>query len=245
MFSFFKKKSSSITDLSWLQTDMHSHLIPGIDDGSPDLETSVELIKGFAELGYKKIITTPHILWEIYPNTPEIITDGLIKVQQALAEASIDIELIAAAEYFIDEYFQQQLKDKKPLLALKDNLILVEFSMVTAPMDIQEVFFEMQIQGYQPLIAHPERYIYLRNKKHFFDDLRTAGCMFQLNMLSLAGHYGSSVKELANYLLKKDYYDYAGTDLHHHNHLSALKSLSSSPLYSRLKDSQQIKNHLL
>ncbi|MDQ3550738.1 MAG: hypothetical protein M3413_04355 [Bacteroidota bacterium] len=245
MFSFFKKKSSSVTDLSWLQTDMHSHLIPGIDDGSPDLETSVELIKGFAELGYKKIITTPHILWEIYPNTPEIITDGLIKVQQALAEASIDIELMAAAEYFIDENFQQQLKDKKPLLALKDNLILVEFSMVTAPMDIQEVFFEMQIQGYQPLIAHPERYIYLRNKKHFFDDLRTAGCMFQLNMLSLAGHYGSSVKELANYLLKKDYYDYAGTDLHHHNHLSALKSLSSSSLYSRLKDSQQIKNHLL
>jgi protein-tyrosine phosphatase len=241
---FFKKKENS-SDLSWLCADMHSHLIPGIDDGSPDMATSLELIRGFTHLGYKKIITTPHILWEVYPNTAEIITEGANELRAAMTEAGITIELTAAAEYFIDEHFQELLKNKIPLLTLSGNMVLVEFSMLTAPLDLQEVLFEMQMQNYQPVIAHPERYVYLSRRKEAFDELKNTGCFLQLNLLSLTGHYGSQVQELAEYLLKKDYYDFAGTDLHHHRHLAALQKMGSSPLLKRLKDSGSLKNHLL
>ena len=242
---FFKKKKESATGLSWLQTDMHSHLIPGIDDGAPDLAASVELIRGFLALGYKKIITTPHILWEMYPNTPEIITKGLGELRAELVAQEIDIEISAAAEYFIDEHFTKELADKKPLLAIKDNLVLVEISTVTAPFDFKEVLFEMQMQNYRPVIAHPERYIYLKNNKAIFEELKDAGCLLQLNLLSLTGHYGVGVQELAEYLMKEEYYDFAGTDLHHAKHLEGLNRLAGSPFLTRLKDSAQIKNHLL
>jgi protein-tyrosine phosphatase len=241
---FFKKKENS-SDLSWLCADMHSHLIPGIDDGSPDMTTSLELIRGFTHLGYKKIITTPHILWEVYPNTAEIITEGANELRAAMTEAGITIELTAAAEYFIDEHFQELLKNKMPLLTLSGNMVLVEFSMLTAPLDLQEVLFEMQMQNYQPVIAHPERYVYLSRRKEAFDELKNTGCFLQLNLLSLTGHYGSQVQELAEYLLKRDYYDFAGTDLHHHRHLAALQKMGSSPSLKRLKDSGSLKNHLL
>ena len=242
---FFKKKTAAFPDLAWLQADMHSHLVPGIDDGSPDLATSIDLIKGFASLGYNKVITTPHVLWHVYPNTAETINSGIKEVKEAVKQANINIEVSAAAEYFIDDHFQELLKNKVPLLPVSGNMVLVEISMLTAPIDLHEVLFEMQMQNYQPIIAHPERYSYLSRKKEFFEELKTSGCFLQLNLLALVGHYGSSVQELAEYLMKKDYYDFAGTDLHHHKHLLALHKLSSSTLLKRLKDSGTIKNHLL
>lgn len=240
----FKKKAESM-DLSWLGTDLHSHLLPGIDDGVQDIATSIELLKGLQALGYKKIVTTPHILWEMYPNTANTILSKKEEVEIAMAAAGIQISFHAAAEYFVDEHFQQALHQKQPLLTLQHNLVLVEFSMITAPMDLKDVFFEMQLQGYQPLIAHPERYIYLHNRKSFFDELKDSGCQFQLNLLSLTPHYGTSVQDLAAYLVKRDMYDYAGTDLHSEKHLHNLQKLAASPLYTRLKESGQLKNHLL
>ena len=241
---FSWKKKTDVPDLAWLHTDMHSHLLPGIDDGSPDLATSMKLIKGMVELGYKKLVTTPHILWEMYPNDPQIINTKTEEVRQELGVQGIDVDFQSAAEYFIDDHFASQLEVRAPLLTLKDNLVLVEYSMITAPMELQEVLFELQLQNYQPVIAHPERYIYLSRKKEFFDELRAAGCLFQLNLLSLGGHYGASVQELAAYLLKKEYYDYAGTDLHHARHLDALRRIPVQQM-NRLKDSGRILNHLL
>jgi tyrosine-protein phosphatase YwqE len=241
---FFSKKKSSSVDLSWLQTDMHSHLLPGIDDGSPDMSASLQLIRGLKELGYKKIITTPHVLWEIYPNTRETIVNKQQEVQKEIEAAGIDIEFRAAAEYFIDDHFAGQLKNKVPLLTISANLVLVEFSMVNMPMDLQEVLFEMQLQNYQPILAHPERYSFLLRKKEVFDELKNAGCLFQLNLLSLSGHYGEGIQQLAESLLKKGYYDYAGTDLHHHRHLSLLQNLPSAAV-KKLQDTGLIKNHLL
>jgi tyrosine-protein phosphatase YwqE len=116
--------------------------------------------------------------------------------------------------------------------------------MVTAPLDLQEVLFEMQLQNYQPIIAHPERYIYLRNKISFFEELKECGAQFQLNLLSLTGHYGSSIQELAVQLLKKGLYDYAGTDLHGKRHIEGLHKLFSSPFYTLLKNSS-LKNSSL
>jgi tyrosine-protein phosphatase YwqE len=239
---FFKKKPA-MADLGWLKADMHSHLVPGIDDGSPDMATSLQLIRGMHQLGYRKIITTPHILWELYPNTAERIVAGMGEVKQVVANEGIDVELHAAAEYFIDEHFVEHLQAKKPLLTVSGNMVLVEFSMVTAPLDLQDVLFEVQMQNYQPIIAHPERYSYLTRKKDVFDDLKNAGCYFQLNILSLTGHYGPAVQELAEYLLKKGYYDLVGTDLHHERHLSALQRLSPG-IVKKLKD-MEWKNTIL
>jgi tyrosine-protein phosphatase YwqE len=238
-----KKKESVPLDLSWLRTDMHSHVLPGIDDGSPDVETSVQLIKGLQSMGYQKLIATPHIFWEIHPNTPERISESLASLRKGLEEHGMAIELHAAAEYYIDEHFEGQLRNKAPLLTISENKVLVEFSMVTAPLELSRVIFDLQIAGYQPVIAHPERYTYLLFRKDLFDELKEAGCMFQLNLLSLTGYYGKQVLELAEYLCKKEYYDLAGTDLHHERHLEALQKLSGNSLLARLREGGVLRNH--
>jgi tyrosine-protein phosphatase YwqE len=181
----------------------------------------------------------------MYPNTTAIINAKKEELTAAAKAAGIDMPLHAAAEYFIDESFQETLRQKKPLLTIHQNMVLVEFSMLTAPMDLMDVLFQMQLQGYQPLIAHPERYIYLQHRKSFYEELKNSGCLFQLNLLSLTPYYGTTVQSLAEYLLKQELYDYAGTDLHGERHLQALQRLAASPLYTRLKDSGQVKNHLL
>jgi tyrosine-protein phosphatase YwqE len=203
---------------------MHSHLIPGIDDGSPDLETSIRLIRGFIELGYKKIITTPHINADIFPNTPAIIHAGAAIVTEELRRLNIEIEFRAAAEYLMDERFSELLAAGDTLLTLKDNLVLVELSFAVPAINLKEILFDMQLKGYQPVLAHPERYLYFGANKKWYDQLRDAGCLFQLNLLSFAGHYGPDSKQLVEYLVKKRYVDLLGTDLHHEKHLEILKS---------------------
>ena len=241
----FKKEKSGNLRLDWLGTDMHSHLVPGIDDGSPDMVTSIELIKGFVDLGYSKVITTPHILGEVYPNTADGIKEGAASVNDALEKSGIRIDFSAAAEYFIDDRLMELLRTKTPLLTIGGNMVLVEFSMISLPLDAQEILFELQMNNYQPVIAHPERYTYLGRKKNWFEELKVSGCLLQLNLLSLTGHYGRLVQELAEHLVTKDMYDFAGTDLHHYRHLEALRKLGSSSLLNRLKDSGSLKNQLL
>ena len=227
MLSFFRKKTDQIIDLSGLYADMHSHLIPGIDDGASDMEMSLQMIRGMYELGYRKIITTPHIQWEMYKNTPEIILAGQEAVRKRLEQTDIAIEFVAAAEYFMDDYFDVLLADQVPLLTIKDKLILVEFSFIRPPMDLKDKIFKLLIQGYQPIIAHPERYLYYGAHKHWYDELKEMGCMFQLNMLSLCGYYGKKQEELAHYLIQKKYVNLLGTDLHNYRHLQIFKASTS------------------
>jgi tyrosine-protein phosphatase YwqE len=244
---FFRKRSANLNaaDYSILHADIHSHLLPGIDDGSPDIETSVQLISGMKRLGYKKLITTPHIMWDVYKNTREIILGKLQEVKDRLANDQVEIEIQAAAEYFIDEHLGELVERKEPLLCFGNNLVLVEFSMVSQPFEWKKTLFEMQIQGYQPVIAHPERYAYLDRNKNFYDELKSAGYLFQLNILSLSGQYGNSVTELARYLTKKGYYDLIGSDLHHVRHLEALKNPSVLSSLQQLLDSGKILNPTL
>jgi tyrosine-protein phosphatase YwqE len=244
---FFRKRSANLNaaDYSILHADIHSHLLPGIDDGSPDIETSVQLISGMKRLGYKKLITTPHIMWDVYKNTREIILGKLQEVKDRLANEQVEIEIQAAAEYFIDEHLGELVERKEPLLCFGNNLVLVEFSMVSQPFEWKKTLFEMQIQGYQPVIAHPERYAYLDRNKNFYDELKSAGYLFQLNILSLSGQYGNSVTELARYLTKKGYYDLIGSDLHHVRHLEALKNPSVLSSLQQLLDSGKILNPTL
>ncbi len=225
MFSFFKRKPAPTgAALEGLSCDMHSHLIPGIDDGAPDMETSVQLIRGLMSLGYKKIITTPHINADSFPNTPAIIREGQAAVIAELKAQNIAVEFHTAAEYLLDDGFARALSNDQKFLTLKDNLILVEFSFVVPAMNIKDILFQLQLKGYQPVLAHPERYLYFGANKAWYDQLRDAGCLFQLNLLSFRGHYGKEAQQLADYLIKKGYFELLGTDLHRLQHLDGLHS---------------------
>ena len=242
MFLFGKKKSGPPADFSLLKTDMHSHLLPGIDDGSQDISTSLELIKGLKELGYSKLITTPHIMWDMYKNTREGILGKLELLQKAVVDAGINIEINAAAEYYLDEHVEGLIKNREPLLTIGKNWVLSEFSLAYPSHSLKSILFDMQMQGYQPVIAHPERYIYLENNKEFYQELKDIGCLFQLNLTSLVGYYGKSAQALAQYLIRNEYYDFVGTDLHHERHLEALRNPGLAPLLQKLNESGKIRN---
>ena len=197
---------------------MHSHLLPGIDDGAPDSEVSLQLKKGLEDLGYSHFITTPHIMWDMYKNTAVTIAAALESLEEQKAN------MRTAAEYFMDDYFDGLLNDDKPLLTITGKKVLVEFSFVAPPFDLKEQLFKLQIKGYEPILAHPERYVYFAGKKSVFDDFKSMGCLFQLNLLSLTGYYGKIAQDLATWLVSKKYIDFLGTDLHHHRHLDALRS---------------------
>lgn len=245
LFSKSSKKGGEKFDFSVIKTDMHSHILPGIDDGSDGIQTSLELIGGLKELGYQKLIATPHIMWDMYRNTPEIIKRQLELVRNAVKQAGIDIEINAAAEYFLDEHVEDLLRKKEPLLTISENKVLTEFSMAFPSLNIKDILFEMQMQGYQPIIAHPERYVYLQRNKEFYDELRDIGCLFQLNILSLGGGYGKSVGELAQYLLKNNFYSLLGTDMHHSGHLEDLGNPRLAAILAKQVDiSKMINNQL-
>lgn len=245
MLSFFKKFIQPSLDFSVLKTDMHSHLIPGIDDGAKTVEKSVAYIKGLQQLGFKKLITTPHVMGEYYPNTPEIIQMGLEQLKVALASENIDISITVAAEYFVDDFFVDLLNEDLPLLTLPDNRLLIEFSTFAPPANFQEILFRLKTMGYQPILAHPERYVYYANQVEIFQDFKAKGCALQVNLLSLIGHYGALQKKLANQLLKAELIDFAGTDLHHGGHIEELKKVLKNRQVQQLLMNYQFKNSLL
>ena len=240
MFSIFKRKyPSSAVDFSGLKTDMHSHLLPGIDDGSPDTTTSSELKKGLEDLGYSQFIATPHIMWDMYKNTPATIADALKNLQNTGQHNNIR----PAAEYFMDDYFNALLDEDKPLLTITGKKVLVEFSFIAPPFDLKEQLFKMQIKGYEPILAHPERYNYFAASKSSLDEFKSMGCLFQLNLLSVTGYYGKIAQDMAGWLVAKDYVDFAGTDLHHDRHLEALrKSRKIMPVVLQLLSAGRLQN---
>jgi protein-tyrosine phosphatase len=246
MFGIFKKKEIVHADLSGLVTDMHNHLIPEIDDGSTDLETSIVMIRAMHALGYRKFIATPHVQWEMYKNTHEIIENGAKIVRARLAETEMKVEFRGAAEYFLDEHVDELLEKNVPLLTIYKNMVLVEFSFIRQPMDLKEKLFQLQIKGYQPIIAHPERYLYFGAHKATYDELHDMDCIFQLNLLSLCGYYGKKQEELALYLIKKKYVSLLGSDLHSMRHINILRASSSiSNSVNRLLDEGVLLNPFL
>lgn len=230
MFSFFKKKPK-VTDISWLGVDMHSHLLPGIDDGSPDVAQSVALITKLNALGFNKFLCTPHIFKELYPNTCDTINPALAAIEEALKKAKLNVEIGAAAEHMVDENFE--IGDE--LMCLPNKHILIEMSYLNETPNIEKVIFDLQIKGYNVILAHPERYNFYHKDHARFHRYKDMGVLLQLNLLSVTGYYGKEVKRAADYLVEHKLYDLAGTDLHHDKHLDALtKAVESGYLYEKL-----------
>lgn len=241
---FLKKKEIPLTEIFTEDfVDIHSHLLPNIDDGAKDLANSIELISTMYSYGIKNLITTPHVLGDIYPNSSETIKNKVKEVQDELIKKGMtDITLRASAEYMLDEQFLQRLK-KKDILPLKDNYILVEMPFFNAPFNLYEILFEIQVQGYKPILAHPERYNFYHNEFENFYKLKKAGCLFQLNLLSLTKQYGKGVQKTAEKLLKNNLYDFLGTDTHHINHLKLFKKLATKQTKKQIQ--HLIKNNKL
>lgn len=225
---FFKKKEIPLPDFFPSEfIDIHSHLLPGIDDGSKNLDNTLELISTMYSYGIKNFVTTPHVLGDVYPNSTATILQKLNEVQEALQQKGMhDITFRAAAEYMMDEQFLERLKNND-ILTLKDHYVLVEMSYFNAPYNLYDIIFEIQLKGYKPILAHPERYNFYHNDFENYYKLKKAGCLFQLNLLSLTEQYGSHVQKVSNQLIKEGLYDFIGTDTHHHNHLRLMTKVST------------------
>lgn len=217
-----KKKDKTIASFSWLKQDIHSHLLPGIDDGSPDVQTSIEYLRSLSDAGIKKFVCTPHIFGDMYRNDPDTIHSALNKLKAAADKECLDITLSAAAEYMLDDYFMQLLHSGTRLMTLHGNYLLTELPYTIAPGNIEEMTFEIITSDYQPILAHPERYGYYHKNLKAYHRLKELGYLFQMNLLSLTGYYGGRVAATAKMLLKENLVDFVGTDLHHGNHLNTL-----------------------
>ncbi|HRH66416.1 MAG TPA: capsular biosynthesis protein [Bacteroidia bacterium] len=223
----------ALPDYSGLVTDIHSHLIPGIDDGVKDLEESLAMIRGLSELGFKKLITTPHIMSDFYRNTPDIIREGLDQVREGIAREGLPVSIDAAAEYYLDEVLLKKIQTEK-LLTIGGKYLLFEISYVNPPDNLYNVIFEMNIKGYKPILAHPERYPFYYQKFEEYYKIKEAGALFQLNTNSLVGYYGVGAKKIAERMVDEKMIDFIGSDLHGIRHLEALQKCVKEKFLAKL-----------
>lgn len=217
-----------------LKWDMHSHTLFGIDDGSKTLENSVAMARKFVEMGYTKIIATPHIMSDYYPNNRTNITEKKNALVAALKELHIPLEIDFAAEYYMDEWFYEQIKTKGDILTFHGNHVLIETSFMNKPVFMKQLFFDVRTAGYIPVFAHPERYIFLHDNYEEAESLLQSGIKFQINLLSLANYYSPQAKKFALWLIKNGHYSFFGTDAHSLDQLSIAHKVMSEKVFSQI-----------
>lgn len=235
MFGFFKKKKTLKELIPQNFVDIHSHLLYGLDDGAKSLNDTQSLINNLKSFSFTQFVTTPHTTPLVWENTKEGIVNQYKKVKDELKMS--DAELRVASEYLIDDSFLKRLENEK-LLTIKDNYVLIEMSYINPPIHLYEIIMELNTQGYQPILAHPERYNFYKNDYESFKRLKNAGCLFQINMLSSTGYYGEGITTIADYLLKENMYDFAGSDVHHNRHIQSFNN------EVKLKNSEAFENVL-
>lgn len=202
--------------------DIHSHLLSNIDDGVKTVYQSAYIIEQFEKLGVKKIITTPHVMQEVWPNTSEIIRSKHLEMQKVLSSLEINVTLEASAEYMLDDLFYKRIKEKD-IIPLYQKYVLVEMSTFNPPLNLNEILFEIKLAGFTPILAHPERYSFYKDDINKFIQLKESGFLFQLNLLSMSGFYGEKVKNLAAKLLTEKLFDFAGSDVHNYQQFEVLE----------------------
>lgn len=217
MFNIFKKNKPKLSEMIPSGfVDIHSHILPGIDDGAKNIDESIYLIKKMKDLGFSKIIGTPHTYPGLYDNTSRSIKssfDNLIK------NISDNVIISHASEYLIESSLIQKAENKT-LLCLKNNIILIEMSFISPPINLFDIIFQLKTNGYELILAHPERYRFLYDDLKKFHKLKNLGCKFQINLLSLVDFYGKEVTQISEKILKENLVDYVGSDVHNAQHIS-------------------------
>jgi len=240
VFSFFGLNSKKLLS----SVDLHSHLIPGIDDGAKDLETSLLLIKELKALGYKKLITTPHIS-DMFPNSSRTILEGYRILKEELSKQNIQIELEIGAEYYADEQFEILLESNDILSFGKERYLLFELSYFTPPQDIDNLIYDIKLKGYTPVLAHPERYLYWHLDFNKYRELKEMGTLFQINLNSTVGYYNKDIQHIAEELITQSLVDFIGSDTHHMTHITSLKRSLNQALYKKIFKYNTILNDTL
>jgi tyrosine-protein phosphatase YwqE len=244
LFSFISKNKENHADKNYLPLDFHSHLIPTIDDGSKSLEESLDIISFFKNKGVKKMITTPHISMDYFPNTRDDILKRFDEFRRAVADAGMDMELGLGAEYMIDDGFKK-IVDEKKFLTFGNNYLLVELGTFSEHPDFSARLFDLQCNGYQVILAHPERYSFWHRNKDIYFDLKEREIFFQLNLLSLTNIYSSEVNAMARWLIDNKLIDFVGSDVHHNSQLQTYSKAINSPLFAKMMHDCDIKNTVL
>ena len=224
-------------------TDIHSHLLPNIDDGVNTLEQSIEIIKKLQELGFEKLITTPHIMSHRFPNTKQSIKYAYDLVKNELVKQKIDIDLQYAAEYYFDEYFLD-LIEKNDLLTFGDNFILFELSYHNKPLQLEQAVYKLIKNGYKPVLAHPERYRYYSTNDDY-RRLKDMGLYFQINSISTEGFYGKTAKKSVSKIIDLSYVDFIGSDIHNSKYFDSYKKSLNNKLYNYILNKNNIKNNII
>jgi tyrosine-protein phosphatase YwqE len=224
-----------------LHVDMHSHFIPGIDDGAATMEDTIALLQAMQDLGYRKVITTPHVMSDYYKNTPEIILGGLEKVREAAKHHGLTLEVEAAAEYNLDADFEEKI-NKKELLTFGGNHVLIEMPFMQEPPNVKDMVFKLIMAGYRPVMAHVERYPFWHQQYEKITEMRERGALLQLNINSLSGYYGPVVKKVAERLIDDEVIDLVGSDCHHLNHVQLMRQCLTESSLHKLLAQKQLKN---
>ncbi len=243
-FDLFKKKEIfESLDLSTLKVDFHSHLLPNLDDGVENFEQSISILKDFQDLGYKKVIITPHVMSDFYKNSMEDIQNQFIQLEELVKANSINIELDYSAEYYLDEHFYE-LYEKGEIRTFGNKYFLFELSYFNEPSGVQEFIFRAKNDGYTPIMAHPERYPYWTGNIELFQELKGSGCELQLNINSLSGHYGEGALKMAELLIENQLADYLCSDCHIPTHIHSMEKVKlKKHLNEMLLNTSMIKNH--
>ena len=240
MFSFFFRNTKQKPVP--LLTDIHSHLLPGLDDGVADFDEALAVIQELRERGYQKLVTTPHIMSDTYRNDATIIQGRLKELNQFLGENRVDVTLEAAAEYYFDGWFFNEVNENKPLLTFGNGYLLFEMNYMTEPYQLKEFVFKATTNGYRPVLAHPERYQFMTLEKA--EDLRDRGVLMQLNMLSFLDFYSKPVRQIAQQFVDRGWVDFLGSDCHHLRHAVLLKEAFKNK-YVRKALALPLHNHQL
>lgn len=240
--SLFGSQQADIADP--IRVDMHSHILPGIDDGAKDTEAALGLVQALMKLGYTHAIATPHVMADGFRNDTTTIKAALEKLRGRLAEENIDFHVDAAAEYYLDENFDALLK-RDDILTIGKKGVLIETSFLNENRNLMQIIFNMQSAGYTPILAHPERYVYMYGNDDILKELREKNVKFQVNLASLVGYYSPESKRVAEYLLKNGMIDYIGTDVHHMRHIQAYEKAVKTKAYRQILANNPVNNSLL
>ena len=247
IFNLFHKNTENhihFADFKNVEVDIHSHLIPGLDDGVKSIEESLELIRQFKALGYRKLVTTPHVMVDYYKNSPMNIMIGLDKLREAVDKEGIDITIEAAAEYMLDDGFKKKFNAGE-LLPINQKYILIELPVFNESPQLFETIFNLQIEGFEVILAHPERYIYWYNEPQNFEQLKDRNVYFIMNAVSLTGFYPNPVKTLAEKLIDLKMIDFIGSDMHNQRYMDAFTGSLKSKHMSALLGSGRLMNNKL
>lgn len=243
MFNIFKKKPQSDAKLFY-HTDMHCHILPGVDHGSQSVEESLDMLRAEIDMGITHVICTSHVTAETFENTPETLTAAYEELKKAVEEEGLPVKIYASAEYRIDEYWTKEY-EAGHLLPMPGKHILLENSFVQELIGIDNMMFELQVKGYRPILAHPERYRYYYDRKDRYKALHSASVKFQVNILSLAGYFGNSARDISMWLIQNNLCDMLGSDMHSMDHARVIKDYIGSREWRKLCDKHDLPHRIV